>query len=163
MKALRLGLAIALFALTTVAASAAEDEEAGSPAAFLRNMKSWASEGDGIIYASCKISPRDSQQPDWLEAYLVLPRAQKDGQVEFFVGAGKERLLEDAVSFVMKNGALEYTDMLQGGDGMLDFMLRTAKALLGGNLRLSYSLANIIAQHPRNTCKLPRSTYPNPG
>ncbi|MBV8534942.1 MAG: hypothetical protein JO128_05085 [Alphaproteobacteria bacterium] len=160
MKALRRGLAIALFMFTAATAIAAEDEDEDmGPSAFLRNMRSWASESDGIVYASCKISPQDSQQPDWLEAYLVLPRAQKDGQVEFFVGTGKERLLTDGVSFVMHKGALKYTDMLQGGDWMLDFMLRTAKALLAGNLRLSYSLADIIAQHPRNTCKLPPSTY----
>ena len=160
MRALRLGLAMALLALTATAAIAAEDQDQeGGPAAFLRNMKSWTSESDGIVYASCKISPKDSQQPDWLEAYLILPRAQKEGRVEFFVESAEGRLLEDGVSFVMRKGTLTYTDMLQGGDGVLDFMLRTAKALLAGNLRLSYSLAHIIAQHPRNTCKLPPSTY----
>lgn len=159
MRALRLGLAIALFGLTAAASAADDEEPVGAPAAFLRNMKSWASESDGIIYASCKVSPKDSQQPDWLEAYLILPRAQKDGQVEFFVETAEGRLLENGVSFVMHDGTLGYTDMLQGGDWVLDFMLRTAKALLAGDLRLSYSLADIIAESPRKTCKLPASTY----
>lgn len=161
MRALRLGLAIALLLLTAAAAMAAENEdgEVVDPSAFLRFMKPWTSEDGGIFYASCKVSPQDSQQPDWLEAYLVIPRAQRDAEVEFFSGTGKERLLTNNVSFVMHKGALKATDMMQGGDWMEDFMLRTAQALLAGDLRLSYSLEGIIAQHPRNTCKLPRSTY----
>ena len=160
MNARRLGLAMAFFVFAAAAAAAAEDEEnalGAAPDVFMRQSKSWASEGNGIVYASCKISPKDD--PDRLEAYLLLPRAQKDGQVIFLSMKWAERPLVNGVSFVLEDGAFKETDMAQGGLWLEDFMDRTAKALLAGNLRLSYSLAGIIAQHPRNTCKLPPSTY----
>lgn len=154
MKVLAQGLAVALVALTAAASARAEENSLGrSPDEFVRQSKSWASEGNGIVHASCRISPKD--QPDRLEAYLLLPRAQKEGQVIFLSTRWKERPLVNGLSFVLEDGSLKETDMASGGLWTADFMERTARALLASDLRLSYSLAAIIARRPRNTCKLP--------
>jgi hypothetical protein len=158
MKGLLLGLVAAQLALMAAVSARAEESALGAPPeVFVRQAKSWASTGNGIVYATCKISPKD--HPDRLEAYLLLPRAQKDGQVIFLSTRWKGRPLVNGLSFVLEDGALKFMDMASGGLGLEDFMERTAKALLAGDLRLSYSLADVIAQQPRKTCKLPPSIY----
>ncbi len=116
------------------------------PAAFVAESKSWASEEDGIFYASCHVLGENE------DAYLVMPRHQKDAALVLVMS---RQAVSNIGTMKIRRGVVETRKVVQGGVWIEEYVRRAAVAALKERLVLTFSLKSIFDRPPTRDCRLP--------